>query len=78
MSAGRNRWHESCAGKTMQPISVTRIEFFGGPEDGRVLDADLFLQLAGGESADFDRIAMLARDSNKPGDVYRMIGTCGQ
>jgi hypothetical protein len=59
----------------MQRISITRIEFFGGPEDGRVLDADLFYQLAGGESADFDRIAMLARDESLPGDVYHVIGT---
>jgi hypothetical protein len=59
----------------MPPISITRIEFFGGPEDGRVLDADLFFQLAGGESADFDRLAMLARDEYQAGDVYHVIGT---
>ena len=59
----------------MQRISATRIEFFGGPEDGRVLDADLFIQLAGGEQADLDRIAMLAKDPRETGDIYHVIGT---
>jgi hypothetical protein len=59
----------------MPRISVTRIEFFGGPEDGRVLEAELFFQLAGGEQADLDRIAMLAKDPRETGDVYHVIGT---
>ncbi len=60
----------------MHPLSpITRIEFFGGPEDGRVLDADLFFQLAGGEAAEMDRLAMLAQDESEPGSVFRVVGT---
>lgn len=60
----------------MQPLSsITRIEFFGGPEDGRVLEADLFFQLAGGETAEMERLAMLARDESAPGSVFHVVGT---
>lgn len=35
-------WHDSCEGIGMRTSSITRVEFMGGPEDGLVLNAQLF------------------------------------
>lgn len=59
----------------MQPLAVRRIEFLGGPEDGRVLDVSCLQRvLHGVDAAGADQIPMIERDMNSRGTVYRVIG----
>ena len=56
-------WHMACECGLMESVPVTKIEFFGGPEDGRVLDAEAFLELT--ESTlgeDSEKIPMLVQE----------------
>ena len=43
---GLAEWHIACEIGCMEEVPVTKIEFFGGPEDGRVLDAEIFQEFA--------------------------------
>ena len=38
-------WHIACESGPMDSVPVTKIAFFGGPEDGRVLDAEALYEL---------------------------------
>ena len=59
----------------MQPIAVTRIEFLGGPEDGRVLDVSCLERVFyGADASGADQIPMIERDLRSTGTVYRVIG----
>jgi hypothetical protein len=59
----------------MKPLSVTCIEFLGGPEDGRVLDLGYLETLLHGTNAEgADQIPMIERDLQSTGTVYRVIG----
>lgn len=59
----------------MQPLAVTRIEFLGGPEDGRVLDVNCLEKVFHGADANgADQIPMIERDISSRGTVYRVIG----
>ncbi len=59
----------------MKPLAIARIEFLGGPEDGRVLDVDYLQTLFhGADATGSDQIPMIERDLSCPESVYRVIG----
>lgn len=55
----------------MKEIPVTRIEFFGGPEDGRVLDVDALRHLAGVALATGAESIPMLVESDSTGDSER-------
>jgi hypothetical protein len=55
----------------MEEVPVTKIEFFGGPEDGRVLDAEVFEDFAEAVAEEgAESIPMMVQE-DAPGDEER-------
>lgn len=62
----------------MKGQSVRKIEFVGGPEDGRVIDAEAFLLLSSEANHNEDYIPLIVRDNEgaPPGEEaeFRLLG----
>ena len=54
--------------KSMTPDDITRVEFLGGPEDGRVFDAEAFRGITEAASDESDEIPLIVREDRGGAD----------
>jgi len=59
----------------MKIPQITQVEFFGGPEDGRVINAELFRDFHGGDGEPLAReLAVVRGDERNPRAGLQLLG----
>lgn len=64
-----------CASKdTVKAPQIAYVEFFGGPEDGRVIDAEVFRDFQVECEAMARVLPLMMRDEMRPGSELQLLG----
>lgn len=58
----------------MNAPQIVQVEFFGGPEDGRVIDAGVFRDFQVECEAMAQVLPLMMRDELQPGSELRLLG----